>query len=57
MIDIWRKRFILSDSDQFTTIEDIRPTETDYQVLDPNTFAAKAGSVNTGQNLISLFLF
>ena len=40
MIDIWRKKFILSDSDQPATIDDIRPTEADYEVLDPKTFEA-----------------
>lgn len=40
MIDIWRKKFILSDSDKPTTIDDIRPTETDHEVLDPKTFEA-----------------
>jgi hypothetical protein len=40
MIDIWRKKFILSDSDRPTSMEDIRPTETDYEALDPKTFEA-----------------
>ena len=40
MIDIWRKRFILSDSDQPTSIHDIRPTEANFEALDPKTFAA-----------------
>jgi hypothetical protein len=40
MIDIWRKKFILSDSDQPAAIDDIRPTEADYEVLDPKTFEA-----------------
>lgn len=40
MIDIWRKRFILSDSDQPTSLVDIRPTEERYGVLDPKTFDA-----------------
>ncbi|MER0171127.1 MAG: DNA mismatch repair protein MutS [Nitrosomonas sp.] len=40
MIDIWRKKFILSDSDQPRSMEDIRPTEADYEALDPKTFAA-----------------
>ena len=34
MIDIWRKKFILSDSDQPRSMEDIRPTEADYEALD-----------------------
>jgi hypothetical protein len=40
MIDIWRNKFILSDSDHPTQIEDIRPTETDHESLDPKTFSA-----------------
>ena len=40
MIDIWRKKFILSDSDRPTTVDDIRPTEADYEALDPKTFEA-----------------
>ncbi len=40
MIDIWHKKFILSDSDQFTTIDDIRPTEANHDALDPKTFEA-----------------
>ncbi|MEK6686583.1 MAG: DNA mismatch repair protein MutS [Pseudomonadota bacterium] len=40
MIDIWRKQFILSDSDQPTRIHDIRPTEANYEALDPKTFEA-----------------
>jgi hypothetical protein len=40
MIDIWRKQYILSESDQPTTIDDIRPTEENFEVLDPKTFAA-----------------
>lgn len=40
MIDIWRKKFILSDSDQPTTIDDIRPTEANHDALDPKTFEA-----------------
>ena len=40
MIDIWRKRFILSDSDQPTSLVDIRPTEERHGVLDPKTFEA-----------------
>ena len=40
MIDIWRKKFILSDSDQPRSMEDIRPTEADYEALDPKKFAA-----------------
>ncbi len=40
MIDIWRKKFILSDSDRPTTVDDIRPTETDYEALDLKTFEA-----------------
>ncbi len=40
MINIWRKKFILSDSDQPTTAEAIRPTEGDYETLDAKTFEA-----------------
>lgn len=40
MIDIWRKRFILSDSDQPASLADIRPTEEQHEVLDPKTFDA-----------------
>ncbi len=40
MIDIWRTQFILSDSDQPTCLDDIRPTETNYEALDPKTFEA-----------------
>ena len=40
MIDIWRKKFILSDSDRPTHMEDIRPTATDHETLDPKTFTA-----------------
>ena len=40
MINIWRERLILSESDQPTTFNDIRPTETNYAALDPKTFAA-----------------
>jgi hypothetical protein len=40
MIDIWPQRFLLSDTDQPTTIDDIRPAETSYEALDPKTFAA-----------------
>ncbi len=40
MINIWRKKFILSDSDQPTSMEDIRPTQADYEALDPKTFEA-----------------
>ncbi|SOD19185.1 MutS domain III [Nitrosomonas ureae] len=40
MIDIWRKKFILSDSEQPTTVEAIRPTESNYEVLDAKTFEA-----------------
>ncbi|MBS0422868.1 MAG: DNA mismatch repair protein MutS [Proteobacteria bacterium] len=40
MIDIWRTKFILSDSDCPTTMEDIRPTVADHGALDPKTFAA-----------------
>lgn len=40
MIDIWRKKFILSDSDRPVSMEDIRPTEADYEALDPKTFEA-----------------
>lgn len=40
MIDIWRKKFILSDSDRPTNMEDIRPTATDHEALDPKTFSA-----------------
>ncbi|MBP6057944.1 MAG: DNA mismatch repair protein MutS [Nitrosomonas sp.] len=40
MTDIWRKKFILSDSDQPTSIHDIRPTEANYEALDPKTFEA-----------------
>lgn len=40
MIDIWRTKLILSDSDQPASMEDICPTETDHEVLDPKTFAA-----------------
>jgi len=40
MIDIWRKKFILSDSGQPATLEDIRPSEADYEALDPKTFDA-----------------
>lgn len=40
MIDIWRKQFILSDSDQPACLDDIRPTETSYEALDPSTFEA-----------------
>lgn len=40
MIDIWRTKLILSDSDRPASMEDIRPTETDHEVLDPKTFAA-----------------
>ncbi|WP_367273742.1 DNA mismatch repair protein MutS [Nitrosomonas sp.] len=40
MIDIWRTKFILSDSDQPTTAIAIRPTESDYETLDAKTFEA-----------------
>ncbi|PXW91095.1 MutS-like protein [Nitrosomonas sp. Nm84] len=40
MIDIWRKKFILSDSDQPATIDDIRPTDANHDALDPKTFEA-----------------
>lgn len=40
MIDIWRKPFILSASDHPTTIDNIRPTEENFETLDPQTFAA-----------------
>ena len=40
MIDIWRKKFILSDSDRPTHMEDIRPTAADHETLDPKTFTA-----------------
>lgn len=40
MIDIWRKKFILSDSEQPTTMETIRPAENDYEALDAKTFEA-----------------
>ncbi len=40
MIDIWRKKFILSDSDRPASMEDIHPTEADYEALDPKTFEA-----------------
>jgi len=40
MIDIWHKKFILSDSDRPTNMEDIRPTATDHEALDPKTFSA-----------------
>jgi hypothetical protein len=40
MIDIWRKKFILSDSGQPAAVDDIRPTGADYGVLDPKTFEA-----------------
>jgi len=40
MIDIWCKKFILSDSHQPTRIHDIRPTEENHEVIDPKTFAA-----------------
>jgi len=40
MIDIWCKKFILSDSDQPTSTHDIRPTEENHEVIDPKTFAA-----------------
>ncbi|MBX3616560.1 MutS-related protein [Nitrosomonas sp.] len=40
MIDIWRKKFILSDSDRPTTVEDLRPSEADYEALDLKTFDA-----------------
>ena len=40
MIDIWQKKFILSDSDRPTNMEDIRPTAADHEALDPKTFAA-----------------
>ena len=40
MIDIWRKKFILSDSDRPAALEDIRPSDADYEALDPKTFDA-----------------
>ncbi|MDE2388407.1 MAG: DNA mismatch repair protein MutS, partial [Betaproteobacteria bacterium] len=40
MIDIWSKKFILSDSDRPTNMEDIRPTAADHEALDPKTFSA-----------------
>lgn len=40
MIDIWRKQFILSDSDRPIRMHDIRPTEANYEVFDPKTFEA-----------------
>ncbi|SFE60633.1 DNA mismatch repair protein MutS [Nitrosomonas sp. Nm166] len=40
MNDIWRKQFILSDSDRPTRMHDIRPTQANYEALDPKTFEA-----------------
>jgi len=40
MIDIWRNKFILSDTDRPTHKDDIRPQEGDFSVLDSKTFAA-----------------
>lgn len=40
MTNIWYEKFILSDSDQPTSIHDIRPTEANYAALDPKTFEA-----------------
>jgi len=40
MMTIWHEKFLLSDSDQPATMEDFRPTQTDYAVLDPKTFEA-----------------
>lgn len=40
MTTIWRDKYLLSDSDQPTTMEDFRPTETDHAALDPKTFTA-----------------
>lgn len=40
MIDIWRKKFILSDSDQPASFDNFRPTESNFEVLDLKTFEA-----------------
>ncbi|GKS68734.1 MutS domain III [Nitrosomonas sp. PY1] len=40
MTDLWRNKFIQSDEDQPTGMEDIRPDESDFSVLDPKTFGA-----------------
>lgn len=40
MIDIWRSKFILSDTDRPTHKDDIRPEESDFSVLDSKTFVA-----------------
>lgn len=40
MIDIWRKKFILSDSDQPASFDNFRPAESNSEVLDLKTFQA-----------------
>ena len=40
MNDIWSQKFILSDSSQPTTINDIRPTDTNFAAIDPKTLDA-----------------
>ncbi len=40
MTDLWRNKFIQSDGDRPTGMEDIRPNESDFSVLDSKTFGA-----------------
>lgn len=40
MINIWRNKLIQSATDQPTNMDDIRPNDNDFSVLDPKTFAA-----------------
>lgn len=39
-ISIWRYPFILSDSDRPASMDDLRPVENNYTVLDPKTYDA-----------------
>lgn len=40
MTTLWRDKYLLSDTDQPTMMEDFRPAETDYAALDLKTFEA-----------------
>ncbi|MFZ1850663.1 MAG: DNA mismatch repair protein MutS [Nitrosomonas sp.] len=40
MINIWRNKLIQSATDQPTNMDDIRPNDNDFSVLDPKTFVA-----------------
>ena len=40
MTDLWCNKFIQSDGDRPTDMEDIRPNESNFSVLDSKTFGA-----------------